>query len=181
MGTKSKGKHRPVDFSGGLKMLSESIDKKLMANMHHISNALSQTQMRIEALEDIILEKMGETEASLKERVLTRIEKKQGFEEVNTPVVKGSVVRIKAKEAETQDALASTPYEDAFMVVGHAQVHADIDANIIGMNIGESKDLTLTSGDKTSYVTFTVAKVFRGEESQKQEVAPEAPQASTGS
>ena len=181
MGTQSKRKHRPVDFSGGLKMLSDSIDQKLMANMHHITTALSQAQVRIETLEDLLMEKLGETEASLKERVLLRVEKKQGFEEVTTPVVKGSVVRIKAKESDAKDTLAAVPYEDAFMVVGHNQIHADVDAAAIGMKAGESKDLILTQGDKTSYVTFMVAKVFRGEESQvkeavQEEVAPVAAQ-----
>lgn len=186
MGTKSKGKARQVDFSGGMKMLSEMMDRKFIENTRHFTQSVSSLRVRLEAIEDLVMEKFGETEASLTERTLLRIEKMQGFEEVTTPVQKGSVIRIKLKEEVVGKESESTPLQDAFMAVGHNQINAAIDTLAIGAVAGQTLDVTLPDPDDSNIqrkITFTVMKVFKGDETNETQVVQEeqAPAENTGS
>lgn len=164
---KSKGKPRQMNFSDSLKYLSDMMDQKQVEYSKHFAQALSSMRVRLEALEDVIMEKNGETEASLNERVLLRVAKMQGFQEVDTPVQKGSVVRLKIKEEVIGSESPTTPMQDAFMAVGHNQINAAIDEKIIGATVGQTLDITLPDPQNAAVqrkITFIVMKVFKGDE-----------------
>lgn len=168
MGSKSKGtKRRSVDFSSGMKMLSEMMDTKFMQNSKHFTQGLSTMKVRLEALEDILMEKFGETEASMSERVLLRIEKMQGFQQVDTPVQKGSVIRIKVKEEAVGSESPTSALQDAFMAVGHNQINAALDELLVGAVTGETREVTLPDPENASLqrkITATVVRIFKGDE-----------------
>ena len=171
MGTQSKRKPRQLNFSDAIKTLSEMMDQKFIQNTQHFTQSLASMRVRLEALEDVIMEKLGETEESLKERVLERVARMQGFQEVSTPVQKGSVVRLKIKEEEVGKETPTTPWQDAFMVVGHNQINTAIDTDIVGTKLGETKTLTLPDPENANVqrrITYFVAKVFQGDESSNE-------------
>jgi len=82
MGTQSKSKKRQMNFSDALKALSENLDTKFLENTGQFTQLMSSFKLRLEVLEDLLMEKFQETEDSFKERLLLRVEKNQGFQEV---------------------------------------------------------------------------------------------------
>ena len=184
MGSKSKiGKRRQVDFSSGVKMLSEMADAKQLEYTKQFTQNLASMRVRLEAYEDILIEKLGETETSLQERVMLRVEKNLGYEPVTTPVQKGSVVRIKIKEEVLGKESPETPMNHQYVCVGHNQIHECVDTLVLGAQIGETRDVTLPDPkDETIQrkITVFVSKIFKGEESQNEtqaEPVQETPQA----
>lgn len=183
MGSKSKGKKRSIDFSSGLKMLSESMDQKFLTNTQHFTQALSSLRVRVEVLEDLLMEKFGETEDSLSERVLLRIEKMQGFVPVETPVEDGSIIRIKVKEELVGSESPDTPQENAFMIVGAKQINPSLDELLIGAVVGEIRNVTLPDpkdSTKSRKITATVCRVFKGNKVNETPAQEEAPKAAQG-
>lgn len=162
-----KQKPRQVDFSSGMRILSQSMDEKFLQNTQHFTKGLASMRVRLETLEDLLIEKLGETEASIQERVLLRIEKMQGFEPVDTPVKLGSVVRIKVKEEAVGSESPTNPMSDQFMAVGHNQINAALDELLIGATIGETRNVTLPDPNNVAVqrkITATVIRIFRGDE-----------------
>src|ERR1700675_3811103 len=101
--SKTKNKQpRQMDFSSAvqylMKITDERSDQKFLENSKQFTAPLASLRTRVEVLEDLMFEKLGETKASLSERVLTRIEKQQGFVQVDEPAKLGSIVRVKVKE-----------------------------------------------------------------------------------
>lgn len=184
MGSKSKkGQRRQVDFASGMRILSDSMDEKFLQNSQHFTKGLATMKVRLEALEDLLMEKLGETEASLQERTLTRVEKMQGFQQVNTPVQKGSVIRIKVKEEEVGKESPTTPMQDAFMAVGHNQIHAALDELLLGANAGETKEVIVPDSKNVAVqvkITATVIRVFKGDEVANESKSETAPVENTG-
>jgi len=178
MGNKSKaGKRRTVDFASGMQILSQMMDEKFMQNSKHFTQGLSTMKIRLEVLEDLLMEKLGETEASIAERALLRIEKMQGFEVVNTPVKKGSVIRIRLKEEVVGNESPTAPMQDAFMAVGHNQINAALDELVIGATVGETRDITLPDPDNAAVqrkLTVILMRIFKGDETLNEN--QEAPQ-----
>lgn len=166
MGSKSKQKHRTVDFGGAIRQLSDIMDQKFIQNTQHFTQSISSLRVRLEVLEDLLMEKLGETEASLTERVLLRIEKMQGFQLVDTPVQKGSVIRVKVKEEVVGQEQPNNPLQDAFMCVGHNQINAAIDTLVVGAVPGQTLEVVLPDPDNAELkrkITVTVIRVFKGE------------------
>lgn len=185
MGSKSKkGGKRQVDFSSGIKILSEMMDEKFLQNSQHFTKGLSTMKVRLEALEDLLMEKFGETEASLQERIFTRIEKMQGFQAVETPVQKGSVIRIKVKEEVIGSESPTNPMTDAFMAVGHNQINAALDTLLVGAIVGETRDVTLPDPNNVAIqrkLTATIIRIFKGDEVANEPKPETAPVENTGS
>lgn len=168
MGSKSKGKRQQMNFSDAVRYLSDLQDQKQLQYTKDFTQTLSTMKLRLEALEDILLEKLNETEDSLKERVFTRIEKNQGFVPVDTDIQMGSILRIQVKEEVVGQESPTNPMQDAFMVVGRNQVNPAVDTLVIGAKLGETRDVVLddpTNAEIKRKLTVTILKVFRGEES----------------
>ena len=171
MGTKSKGKRRSVDFSGGMKMLSESMDQKLLQNTHHFTQALSALKVRLDVAEDLLKDKLGETDESLNQRAMLVVEKSQGFVEIDSDVLLGSVIRIKVKEEVVGSESPTTHMEDAYIVVGKGQVHSSVDTLVIGAKLGETRDVIVDDpkdSTKKYRITVQVMKVFKGQETNSE-------------
>lgn len=184
MGTNSKQQKRQINFKDAIQVLSEQMDQKLMITMQQSTQIMSSLKLRLEVLEDLLQEKFGETEESLKERLLLRVEKNQGFSETDNPVRKGSIVRIKLKEEVVGKEYPALPMQDSFMCVGHNQISPHIDELIIGQNVGETRDIVLPDPNDANIqrrLTVLVVKVYRGEEvdeapTPQTEPTPEAAQ-----
>lgn len=177
MGSKSKkGTKRQMNFSDSLKYLSDLQDQKHLEYTKHFTQTLASLKVRIEAVEEVLIEKLGETDETLKNRLLTRVERAQGFQEVTTPVQKGSIIRVKVKEEVIGSESDSTPMQDAFMCVGHNQINANLDALLLGALTGETRDITLPDPSSVAIqrkLTATVVKIFKGEESLNEAQAPQ--------
>jgi hypothetical protein len=183
MGGKSRtGKRREVNFSDAVKLLSEQVDQKLMIGMQQSTQIMSSLKLRLEVLETLLTEKLGETEESLKERLILQVEKNQGFVETENPVRKGSIIRLKVKEEVVGKEVPNLPMQDSFMFVGHGQISPHVDELVIGMNVGETRDVVLPDPKDANVqrrITAMVVKVYRGEEvnetpAPQAEPAPEA-------
>lgn len=180
MGTKSKGKRRTVDFMGGMKMLSEMQDAKVLEYTKNFTQALSALKVRLDVAEDLLKEKLGETEESLNQRAMLVVEKSQGFVEVDNDVLKGSVIRIKAKEEAVGSESPTTQMQDAYIVVGKGQVHPSVDTLVVGAKLGETRDVIVDDpkdSTKKFRITVQVMKVFKGEESSSESQAEQNDQA----
>jgi len=178
MGSKSKKKKQQMNFSDAVKYLSDLQDQKHLEYTKHFTQTLSTMKVRLEALEDVVLEKLGETEDSIKERMMLRVEKMQGFNESTNDVLTGSVIRIKVKEEIVGQESPTNPMQDAYMVVGSNQINPAIDIAVLGAKLGETKELILddpTNAEIKRKVTVTVLKIFKGEET-KNETKTEAVQ-----
>lgn len=169
MGSKSKGKkRRDVDFSSGIRILSDMMDQKQLEYTKNFTSTLGSMKLRVQVLEELLKEKFGETEESLQERTFLKIESEQGFQQVDTEVVKGSVLRVKVKEEEVGKESPTNPMQDAYMCVGHNQINAAVDTLVIGAKPGETRDVTLPDPKNVEVqrkITITVLKIFKGEES----------------
>lgn len=179
MGTKSKGKRRSVDFSGGMKMLSEMSDQKVLEYTKNFTGALSALKVRLDVVEDLLKEKFGETEQSLNERAMLVVEKNQGFVESDNDVLQGSVLRLKAKEEIVGQETPTTRWEDAYIVVGRGQVHPSVDALVIGAKLGETRDVIVDDpkdSTKKYRLTIQVMKIFKGEEATSEAQAEQTTQ-----
>jgi len=167
MGGKSKkGTRRQVNFADAVKNLSEAMDEKFLQNTKHFTQALASFKLRLEVLEDLLMEKLDETEESFKNRLLTRVEKAQGFQEVTTEVVRGSVIRIKVKEEVVGQESPETPLTDSFMCVGHNQINSNIDVLVLGAKAGEIRTVDVPNPNKPEEMrklTVVVVKVFQSQ------------------
>lgn len=171
-----------MNFADAVKYLSqvtdERADRKFLENSKQFTMPLASLRARLEVLEDLVMEKFGETEASLGERVLTRVEKQQGFQLVDEPAKLGSIVRIKIKEEKSGAESPNTPMEDAFAVVGQMQIHKEVDQLLIGMKAGDTRDALVSNPQdpaQQARITIFLARVFKGrEEPKNEEVKTEA-------
>lgn len=183
MGTKSKGgRGRQVDFTGAVKMLSEMADTKQLDYTKQFTTTLSAIKLRMETLEDLLIEKLNETQDSFNERVMLRVEKNYGYVTVDTPVKKGSMVRIKVKEEVLGKESPDAEMETQYICVGHNQLHSSIDTLIVGAVVGETRDIILPDPKNATVqrkLTVLVSKVFKGEESKYEtaETVQETPKA----
>jgi len=178
MGTQSKTEKRQVNFKDAMKLLSDSMDEKFLQTSQHFTQLLSSFKLRLEVLEDLLMEKLGETEDSLKERLLLRVEKLQGFEEVDTEVKVGSIIRIKVKEEIVGQESPATPMQDSFMCVGHNQINSNIDVLVKGAKAGETREVTIPNPNQPEELrklTVLVVRVFKGNEKPESVVTPENP------
>lgn len=170
MGSKSKiGKRRQVDFSSGIKMLSELSDQKQLQYTKEFTTNLASIKVRMEALEDILIDKLGITEALIEDHIMLRVEKNFGYKEVDTEVKKGSIVRLKIKEEIVGKESPDTPMDNQYICVGHNQIHAAIDTLVIGAKAGDTRDVTLPDPKDAAVqrkLTVSVTKVFKGEEAK---------------
>lgn len=181
--TKKESKPRPMNFADAVKYLSqitdERSDMKFLENSKQFTAPLASLRTRVEVLEDLLMEKFDETEASLAERVLLRIEKGHGFVQVDEPAKLGSIVRVKIKEELSGTESPANPLTDAFMVIGKNQIHKSVDKMLIGANVGETKtELLPNPKDPNQFLRITVflARVFKGAEVvQNEEVKSETP------
>jgi len=180
LGTSSKQKKRSVDFSSAIRMLSDMQDQKVINYTEKFTTTLSSLKIRLEALEDLVMSKLGISEDEMNESALVRVERQQEFKEVDTPVVAGSIVRVKVKEELEGNESDANKGQDSFMAVGHNQINAAIDVMILGASKGETRKCVLPDPSKpevSRVITATVVKVFQG-----QEVANDSNQSqSTGS
>ena len=167
MGGKSKlGTRRQVNFTDGIKLLSESMDQKFLDHTGKFTQLMSSFKLRLEVLEDLLIDKLGITEDVLKDRLLVRVEKNQGFQEVSTPVERNSIVRIKVKEEVVGQESSDNPLVDSFMVVGHNQINSNIDVLLIGALAGETREVTVPNPknpEELRKLTVVVCKVFQGQ------------------
>ena len=167
MGGKSRlGARRQMNFSDAIKALSESMDSKFLDHTKYFTQALSSFKLRLEVLEDLLMEKLSETEESLKNRLLSRVEKQQGFQEVTTEVVKGSIIRIQVKEEVVGQESPETPLTDSFMCVGHNQINSNIDLLVLGAKAGETRTVDVPNPNKPEElrkITVVVCKVFQSQ------------------
>ena len=174
MGSDSKKHKRQINFTSALKILGEQMDQKFLLNTQHFTQALSSLRVRLEALEDIIMLKLGVTEAELNEQSLLRIERMQNFQpitEEGAMVKRGSVVRVKVKEELVGSESPTAPMQDAFMHVGTGQVNPALDDLIVGSLVGETRDVTLPDPKDSNIqrkLTITVVKLFKGDEINEQ-------------
>lgn len=184
MGTKSKSKRRTVDFSSGMKIISEMADQKVVEYTKHFTQALSAMKVRLDVTEDLLKEKLGETEESLNQRAMLLVERTQGFVEVDNDVLSGSIIRIKAKEEEVGKESTTTRLEDAYIVVGRGQVHPAVDTLVLGAKVGETRYIIVPDNQDPSKqvrITIQVMKVFKGEESNSEAQTEEPSQAAAQS
>lgn len=186
MGSKSKGRSQVMNFSDAVRNLKitidERVDTKILEVSKQFTNPIASIRTRTEVLEDIIKEKFGETDESLGERVVDRIEKNQGFIEVKAPAKLTSIVRVRIKEEDVGKESPATLMQDAFMVVGEKQIHEEVDKLLLGMNAGETKDVVvadLQDATKSVRITVFLARVFKGREEASNEKAPEAIETTT--
>ena len=172
MGTKSKVKRpRQVDFASGMRMLSDMSDQKVLEYTKQFTSNLASFKVRMEALEDLLIEKLGETQDSFQERVMLRVEKNFGYEPVDTEVKKGSIVRLKIKEEELGKESNDTPMDNQYICVGHNQLDktGHIDTLVVGAKAGETRDITLPDPNNETVqrkLTVIISKVFKGEEAK---------------
>jgi hypothetical protein len=185
MGSKSKGKHRPVDFSSGIKMLSDMQDRKQLEYTNNFTTTLSALKTRMEALEQILIDKLGLTEEAINDQVLLKVERNYGFQEVENDVKKGSNILIKVKEEIVGKESDTTPMDNQYIQVGANQLTkgGEIDNLVIGAKKGETRTVVVPNPNNTDQrkLTVTVVKVFKGNEAQYEtpEVVPEEPQAAS--
>ena len=172
MGSKSKNKRpRQVDFASGMRMLSDMSDQKVLQYTKEFTSNLASIKVRIEALEDLIIEKLGETQDSFQERVMLRVEKNFGYEPVDTEIKKGSIVRLKIKEEEVGKESDSNPMDNQYICVGHNQLDktGHIDDLVVGARAGETRNVTLPDPKDANIqrkITVLISKVFKGEEAK---------------
>lgn len=180
MGKTKSNKPRQMDFASAVQYLTgitdQRSDQKFLENSKQFTAPLASLRTRVEVLEDLLMEKFGETEISLAERVLGRVEKQQGFQQVDEPAKLGSIVRIKVKEELVDKESPNNPMEDAFMVVGQNQIHSSVDELLLGASAGDTKSTSVPNPkDATQLIKVTVflAKVFKGRETPNEEVKTE--------
>lgn len=185
--TKKQPKARQMNFNDAVKYLmqitDERSDQKFLENSKQMTMPLASLKARVEVIEDLLMEKLGETEASLAERVLIRVEKGQGFVQVDEPAKLGSIVRIKIKEELSGTESPINPMTDAFMVVGKNQIHEAVDKMLIGAKAGDTNSELLPSPKDPNQllrITVFLARVFKGQEVIQNEVPKQEDNTSSG-
>lgn len=178
MSKKNSNKPRQMDFAHAMRYLSQLVDErsdtKFLENSKQITGPLTSLKMRVEVLEDLLMEKLGETEDSLAERVFIRAEKAQGLQQIDEPVKLGSVVSIKVKEELAGEESPNNVMSAALMVVGRNEIHPSIDTMLIGAKAGDTKSAVLPHPKEPTQslkVTVFLARVFKGPEIVKNEEA----------
>lgn len=177
---KTKSQPRQMNFANAiqhiLRITDERSDQKFLENSKQFTMPLASLKARIAALEELAMDKLGETPESLDERVLVSVERAQGFVQVDEPVKLGSIVRIKIKEERHGTESPANPMQDAFTVVGQMQIHKDVDQLLIGMKVGETRDILITNpkNDKEQIrITVFLSRVFKGKDLPANEATQE--------
>lgn len=123
-------------------------------------------KQRLDALESILIGKLGVTEQDITESTWAVQEKLYGLEKVETPSVIGNAIRFRVKEEIEGKETESAPDNESYIVLGNSdntQLPKEIIEALTGAVAGDIRKVTLYSEAlKSNYiVTIAVDRVYK--------------------
>lgn len=131
--------------------------------------SLISLKQRVDALENVLMSKLGVTQKDLTESVWEVQEKLYGLEVVNMPAAIGNAIRFRVKEEKEGEETDKAPDNESYLILGNSdnqQLPKEIIDALTGSVAGETKKVTLFSEALQSnyIVTIAVDRVYKEKE-----------------
>lgn len=131
-------------------------ERRINANLKYTLEAF---MLMASVTKQILIEKLGETEASFNNRLLNEEDRIEGYFATDTlGATKGNFVRLEVLGGSEEEQKAGPQLiKIKDLAANPPELHAEFEAALIGMKTGDKKDVTITlNGVDTSYkVTMT--------------------------
>lgn len=128
--------------------------------------ALVSMKQRLDAIENLVREKLGVTDQDVQSALWAVQEKQYGLEPTSEPSAKGSAIRFRVKEEKEGEATDKAPDNESYLVLGNEDndsLPKEIIAALTGVVAGDTKTVSLFSEAlKSNYiVTIAVDRVYK--------------------
>ena len=142
-----------------MQVMQQQVLSQVRADVKHTLSALD---IEIGALIEIVKEKLGVSSEEFQDRMLNLEDKLVGLEVTTEAIATGDRVRFEVAEQDKLDVTRQLMLDNVgFGPYNDNHMFKDVEAALIGMTTGESKNIDLKIGDQEFKYNIKVARVSR--------------------